>query len=351
MESDLPSTLANDTIYAVTDSGETEIEKLIIRGMEFAGGGVPDTGMPMVAKPNTLRPLNLGNNTGSGVTALVDVKAKNLNYNGSNDGLTVSVGQNSGLLLSYDQTVDATSITIPQLAAETGCQITVKYTGSGALADGALVFSHDNAVLTSVVVVVVVAPVQVAGVKLTGTQWMQTDYIVKSNTKISIRGTFASNSITEDTNRWYYLGAEPTGNSNLLLYVGKNDSSNYNFCCYTTTSTVKAIAKNVITTPNSTVEVYGSTLKFTPNGGSAVTTALSAAVVDLANPLYIGKGSGRIFGSFDWTIFEITISEGSEVKRHYVPATLQGVPGLHDTVTGAFISSMVEGEPLVIVQS
>lgn len=38
-ESDLPSTLDPATIYAITDSGETEIEKLIIRGMEFAGGG------------------------------------------------------------------------------------------------------------------------------------------------------------------------------------------------------------------------------------------------------------------------------------------------------------------------
>lgn len=361
MEGDLPSTLDPATIYAITDSGETEIEKLIIRGMEFAGG-VPDTGMPMVAKPNTLRPLNLGNNTGSGVTALVDVKAKNLNYNGSNDGLTVSVGQNSGLLLSYGQTSDATSITIPQLDAETGCQITVKYTGSGALDDGALVFSHDNAVLASVVVVVV-APVPVAGVKLTGTQWLETDYHINANTKVVMRVTFATNSFTQTTsNRYFYLSCREPDSSDTGSYrffVGieqANPSGPFNFCGSTGgSSAIQSIARASLLTPNSTIEIYGTTMSFIPNGSTAITKALSPAISSVANPMAIGywvsSGDPRIFNTLDLTIHELTISEGNETKRHYVPATLNGVPGLHDTVTGAFISSMVDGEPLVVVQS
>ena len=38
-ESDLPSTLANDTIYAIKGLGNTSIDKLIIQGLEFVGGG------------------------------------------------------------------------------------------------------------------------------------------------------------------------------------------------------------------------------------------------------------------------------------------------------------------------
>ena len=73
-ESDLPSTLANDTIYAITDSGETEIGKLIIHGMEFAGGGVPDTGEPMISSPSNGSTITLGTNGGSGVSKTITVK-------------------------------------------------------------------------------------------------------------------------------------------------------------------------------------------------------------------------------------------------------------------------------------
>lgn len=153
-ESDLPSTLDNSTIYAITDSGETEIEKLIIRGMEFAGGGVPDTGEPMIVSPSNGSTLNLGDNSaGSGVSKTITVKGKNLTGD-----LTVAVG--TGLTISYGQSTGQSSVTIPMAQALLGAQVTISYSGSGALDDGSLVIRQGNDVLSSVVVVVVVVVVQ-----------------------------------------------------------------------------------------------------------------------------------------------------------------------------------------------
>ena len=148
MESDLPSTLDNSTIYVITDSGETEIEKLIIRGMEFAGGGIPDTGEPMISSPSNGSTINLGTNEGSGVSMTITIKGKNLTGD-----LTVAVG--TGLTISYGQSTGQSSVTIPMAQALLGAQVTIAYSGSGALDDGSLVISHDNAVLSSVVVAVV----------------------------------------------------------------------------------------------------------------------------------------------------------------------------------------------------
>ena len=147
MESDLPSTLDNSTIYAITDSGETEIEKLIIRGMEFAGGGIPDTGEPMISSPSNGTTINLGTNEGSGVSKTITVKGKNLTGD-----LTVAVG--TGLTISYGQSTGQSSVTIPMAQALLGAQVTIAYSGTGALDDGSLVISHGGSVLSSVVVVV-----------------------------------------------------------------------------------------------------------------------------------------------------------------------------------------------------
>lgn len=374
-ESDLPSTLANDTIYAITDSGETEIEKLIIKGMEFAGG-VPDTGMPQVTKPSVVRPLNLGTNTGSGVTALVDVKARNLNYNGSTDGLTVSVGQNSGLLLSYDQTVDATSITIPQLAAEMGCQITVKYTGSGALDDGALVFSHDNAVLASVVVVVVVAPIPLSAIKLTGSQWLQTDYEPNANTEFELEimlAGFAGGStvqpifdceVDEDeisslpdphVFRCYFVATDG------ILFANEFSVTNpYTRAIQKVSRAavdgVKGIIKYVKGAVTGTASNGVQSGGIFSCGSASVETSLKSSTMKY--PLKIGHGRGRktdsnVITSFTaFTIYRLTITEGGVTVRNYVPATLNGIPGLYETTgngTKRFLSSETS-TPVVAIE-
>ena len=117
--------------------------------MEFAGGGVPDTGEPMIVSPSNGSTLNLGDNSaGSGVSKTITVKGKNLTGD-----LTVAVG--TGLTISYGQTLDGSSVTIPMAQALLGAQVTIAFSGSGSLEDGSLVISQGNDVLSVVVVVVV----------------------------------------------------------------------------------------------------------------------------------------------------------------------------------------------------
>lgn len=157
-ESDLPSTLDNDTIYCQVDDAEdpTEIQSLWIAGLEFVGGGgSADDGMPKMVKPKDESTINLGTNEGSGVSKSIVVQAKNLDYGGSTTGLTIEA-VSTGLSISYGQQTGQSSITIPQSNGVVNTEITVAYSGSGALADGELRFKQGNSVLAVVVVVVVV---------------------------------------------------------------------------------------------------------------------------------------------------------------------------------------------------
>lgn len=151
-ESGLPSTLAKDTIYAQVNDADnpTEIEVLYIAGIEFAGGGVP-AGTPAITKPSGAT-LNLGENSGSGVSKTIEIKGRDLTGD-----LTVTVG--TGLTISYGQTLDGSSVTIPLANALAGAMVTISYSGSGALDDGSLVISGGGASPKSVVVVVVVVAI------------------------------------------------------------------------------------------------------------------------------------------------------------------------------------------------
>ena len=353
----LPSAYDNDTIYVVTDSGETEIEKLIIRGMEFAGGGVPDTGEPMISSPSNGSTINLGNNEGSGVSKTITIKGKNLTGD-----LTVAVG--TGLTISYGQSTGQSSVTIPMAQALLGAQVTVSYGGSGALDNGSLVISHGGSVLSSVVVVVVVvepATVELKAVQLTGTQWLQTDYNVVANTKVSMRLKFTENANTiagDNSNKNYYF---------LTAYTLSSASKQFAFYAYKCSSTESQMLAIVPTTPPTVMNIPTSTfltddslfevglqsMKFTPNGGTAITTSIGATQAMDKGPLTIGlyhssSGTDSIFNWYDLTIYELTITENDVVKRHYTPVTRDGVPGLLDSETGHFMSSKTNTELVAI---
>lgn len=83
--------------------------------------------------------------------------------------------------------------------------------------------------------------------------------------------------------------------------------------------------------------------------------ATSTKTTTMENPLMIGRGrttnsaADDIFDYYKLTIYRLTITEGGTTVRNYVPATLGGVPGLHDTITGAFISSETS-TPVVAIE-
>lgn len=147
-EATKPATMDNDTIYVQVDNATTptEIECLYLFGIEFAGGGVPDTGQPLISRPANGSSISLGKNMGSGVSKTITIKGKNLTGD-----LTVTAS--TGLSLTYGQSTGS-SVTIPLVDALLGVQVTVEYNTVGGLEDGSLLISHNNIVLSAVTVFV-----------------------------------------------------------------------------------------------------------------------------------------------------------------------------------------------------
>lgn len=353
----LPSTLDNSTIYAITDSGETEIEKLIIRGMEFAGGGVPDTGEPMISSPSNGSTITLGTNGGSGVSKTITVKGKNLTGD-----LTVAVG--TGLTISYGQALDASSVTIPMAQALLGAQVTIAYSGSGELDDGSLVISHGGSVLSSVVVVVPV-PVALTAIKLTGTQWLQTDYYPNPNTEFELDCLFEVNANTDIVGGAsanlspYFLTCEHEGDNRFNFQTGGVEVAGryeaYRIACYNnkvSTRTEIFFANNYSVFTNRSILYYkksGSNMSVTFQGSSADPAAPLKGNT-MQSKLAIGYSYyyQKMFTRFNLSIYGFKVIENGTVVRNYVPAELNGVPGLHDTITDSFISSQTAADVIPI---
>ena len=61
----------------------------------------------------------------------------------------------------------------------------------------------------------------------------------------------------------------------------------------------------------------------------------------MQSPMRIGLSiTDIIYSVFDLTIYELTFTEtNTDNNRHYIPKSKNGVPGLYETNTGAFISS------------
>lgn len=323
--------------------------------MEFAGGGYAP-GTPAITSPGST--VNLGSNDGSGVTGSIRVKGNSY----ITGALTVTVASNSGLSLTYGQQTGS-QVTIAQADAITGVQIDVTYSGSGALelADG-LVVSGGGATPKSVVVVVVEpATVELKAVQLTGTQWMQTDYNVVANTKVSMRLKFTENANTiagDNSNKnYYFLTAYTLSSASkqfaFYAYKGSSTESQLLAIVPTTPPTIMNIPTSTFLTDDSLFEVGLQSMKFTPNGGTAITTSIGATQAMDKGPLTIGlyhssSGTDSIFNWYDLTIYELTITENDVVKRHYTPVTRGGVPGLLDSETGHFMSSKTNTELVAI---
>lgn len=142
-ESGLPSTLDMDTIYAITDSGETEIEKLVIRGMEFVGGG-SDPDEPKLS-PADGRTFDLGQTTNGVATMDITVKGRNLTQ-----ALAAAITSGSGYSLTYGQQ-SGSSVTIPAADAMAvgGATLTLTYTGNDSDEDAAGVLSIGSTEVSS----------------------------------------------------------------------------------------------------------------------------------------------------------------------------------------------------------
>lgn len=348
-EATLPQTLENDTIYVQVDNATTptEIESLYLFGLEFTGGGLP-AGVPQISKPTNGSTVNLGTAYGQGgATGTVKIKGRSLTANS-----TVVVSVSSGFSLSYGQQ-SGSSINIDAADVVLGCDVTVYAAAYGTEGAMTIVSQTDNisvgVELTSEVVE------ELAGVKLTGAQWLETDYSTNPQTKIVMDCQFGKNSITENqsysgTRSIKILECRDGSDSCLFVqtgspvqqvaksysmqvwlnrtydqtqypYIYEQQFGNENAFCGRTTLTVDA--------PNALISFQGVSWA-TDAKNNTQTAKLTVA--------YNGYNSS-IFNNFDLSIYSLKLYDGATLVREYVPRKKNGVVGMLDTVGGGFISS------------
>lgn len=364
-----PSDPALDTIYALVDNAEQpgEIQSLWIAGLEFVGGGVP-AGTPAITRPSGTT-INLGENSGSGVSKTIEIKA-NSHITGD---LTVGLAANSDL--SFDTTnlpsgvtynSGAGTLTIAQVTAMQGVNITIVYSGSGAAEiDGGLIITGGGASPKSVTVVVTVGALDLAAIKLTGSQWLETDYYPNSLTEFELEAKFTANTNTDvanASNMRVFIGCRPNG-SNPQEYFTIYNTSAYANRAYGMEMLNKAdvsgqaITENMsslLTVDHSVIKYTNGLLTFDPGGAGTniKSVSLQTKTAAMIYPLNLGinrqASTDVIYGKFDLTIYRLTIKENNVVVRNYLPKSYLGVPGLYDTVNGVFISSKTSDEVVAI---
>lgn len=355
-ESDLPSTLPTDTIFAQVDnvSTPTEVQKLFIAGCEFEKGWVPDNGEAVIKSPSNGTTIELGEIDQGSASKTIIVRGWNLT-----GALTVVIS-GTGLSMNYGQLTGQTSITIPQAAALTGAAVEIVYSGNDGIDDGGLVISQGNDVLSQVVVTAEAYEVPLKAVKLLGEQAFVTDWNLTTLTDVTMKVKFTANANSYDstqTERWYFL-SEPYSNDNTnypkyYLYLkGVNGSANPKFFIQIKANTVVGVevpANKIETDESVLTMLHTGAFSFVPGGNQSAYSVAAAAIPSRSTPLIIGGltnyenpttlVSNKAMNKFYMTIYEITIKENDVVKRHYLPYRVHGVPGLLDEVTGQFIRS------------
>lgn len=357
-EATLPQTLADDTIYVQVDNltTPTEIEALHIFGLEFTGGGGAAPGVPYLSSPGAN--ISMGDTENGSVTKVVKVKGRFLTQALSatltGTGYAFGTTQPTGVTRNSD-----TSLTITADAAKAGVDIPVVYTGTAFNATGTLdiISSSPDSIDNESTLVANPATIEnLAAVKLTGTQWMQTDYYPQANTRFELDCKFIKNGYSSTgtgTNRGKFLGCDNGASVfyfNNGAYYAMSNNTNKVFSLYAWTEhpyseggqiyshdygTEQAFCKRgVINYSNGSISFLGSTW--------ATETRVSTS----EHPLCIGYFNGEIYGNFDLEIYELKIYNGTTLVYDFKPVSKDGVYGLLDAASGTFISSQTNS-PLI----
>lgn len=203
-------------------------------------------------------------------------------------------------------------------------------------------------------------------VKLTGTQWLLTDYYPNANTEFEMVIKFTANENTQSASLqgWCFLKCDnPTSDNKFVLYNGLAGSSGTAiYGAYqifialdSRTASIDMKTKRVEfeadqATLNYVIGTTNGTLTF--NGGSIRSTTLVKKASTQLTPIQIGndasKGDNGIYKSFDLTIYRFTITENGNTVRNWLPKSLNGEAGLYDTINDTFITSQTD-TPLVAI--
>ena len=229
--------------------------------MEFAGGGYAP-GTPHLVNPTSSQisnGINIGNTTSGVATYSIKIKAKDITQ-----PLIVELGSGSTGYsfdttdlptgVTYDSNTGQLTITVAAATSINGVDIPVVYTGSDTdeNAEGTIGISSSSVDGINVELPLIankVANEQLTAIKLTGTQWGQTDYNVNVNTKVSMRLKFTENANTiagDNTNKNYYF---------LTAYTLSSASKQFAFYAYKGSSTESQLLAIVPTTPPTVMDI------------------------------------------------------------------------------------------------
>ena len=365
------SEMESDTIYGELDDGE--IATIYLGGYPFYGGGGGASSGPVLRRPADGATIDMGQTTSGTVSKTINVKGKSLTQ-----ALTIQLtgtGYSFGTTQPSGVTRDsATQLTIPAPSISAvnslnGVDIVVVYTGSDTDEDasGTLgITSNDNISTEATLVANKVTFEDLAGVKLTGTQWLQTDYYPNANTEFELRCRFIENSnsqLQESTNVKGYIFSCPTNSGDgkkFTIYQFARDSRTqynaYGALLINDTSYNQAGHTQVVQylpvlgfnyqdflvdnlkmfyRKSSSNGVFGFN-----SGGTEQTVTTSLKSSTMESPMKIGiNNDGVIYCRFDLVIYELKITENGNLVRDWVAKTRNGVPGLYDTVNNTFMSS------------
>lgn len=329
-ESDLPSTLANDTIYAITDSGETEIEKLIIKGMEFAGGGgTPSTDQRITSPIGTQIDFN------GASTKTVTVRATNLS-----EALTIAV---TGMTASL-QTISASD-------AANGVQLTL--TKGQNFTTGTLRI-YSSEVDKSWGVIDSQGYQDITAVKFTRQQKVLTDIYPGPNTRIEIDMKFDGEYLdcSSGTGRSYALFGTTDdenynpkkvfrGNTGVLSQM-QDTATTFSLFIWAETGYVNETYEIKVAKTNwknrSTLILDMVNHQASFNGAS---TTVQTKTTTMQTPMMFGSNptSANPFGFNEIILYSLKHYEDNVLTHEYLPKTLNGIAGLYDTKTETFITS------------
>lgn len=359
-ESNLPDLLDPKTIYGVKAGGVDELEMVVIGGYKFyGGGGTP--GQPVLMQPAIGSSVSMGIVDNGPLDNVLDPKSKLVYIKARNITQPINVSV-SGTGFSIENSVSQ----ISAADASTGVNINVLFDGSASSQGGTLVLQSTELGSAYIDLTVEYVPYEVLdAVGLRGTQWIETDYLVNSNTNLKAVWQFTPNSNTRQMGTKNYIIDSKIDHTTsvFMVYFGNNASENNAGTYMLNVATDGKVSYNSyyqqlrFNTNNNPDATFCNKGTFVYSGTSASFNGKSITMVRQTRTANNGMRIGikdvdgeTPVNAFDIDIYSIEITEGETTVRNYIPVTKNGVAGLYDTVNGAFHAS-ASGTPLVEVTS
>lgn len=319
-ESDLPSTLEMDTIYAQVDNATdpTEIQSLWIAGLEFVGGGGDPE--PRLRFPTNGSQINVDDLTSGGLLIR--------GYNLSQPLLVTVTG---------DFTINGgSSATVQATDANAGTTLTLACTSQSYNATGSLVITSSEGINTSCSLIANVPNYEsITAAVFSGTQWVNMGFSVGPNTSFEwdvqfekedsqIAGANATFFSCNSYKPSLFQANFSSGSfDSMYFWVGESNVYKSGF----------SLGRGVFRYANQDCSYRGVIL-------SPPEVTFTASDFSLG----VNRGSDKIFNHTRMIVFGLKVYENNVLTHDFVPKKFDSFVGFYDNLTGAFVSSQTSTE-------